>query len=552
MLLHQLLEKSAVTNPSKNALGSKNKWTSYQALQLAVETAANALVQLGASKHERVAIYLPKVKEAVISYFAVSTVGGIFIPINPTLKARQVSHILHDSTAKILITNKARLKQLIAQPLFESTVLNNLAAIEHIILVDEVCKNEASYQGGSITSWEHFLKLGSKAVCNTENRSDLIDSDIAAIFYTSGSTGNAKGVVLSHRNLVMGAKSVAAYLPCKSTDVMAAIQPFSFDYGFSQLTICFLIGASCYMDEYFFEKDLFETIKQQNITTLALVPPLWIKLAQQVWPVDVGKHIRYFCNTGGAMPTSTLTALRQKMPHAKPYLMYGLTESFRSCYLPPEQVDIRPESFGLAIPNAQISVINEEGIECQPHEHGELVHRGALVSQGYWNDVEKTKLRFKPVPNALSQVPLVESAVWSGDIVKKDEQGYLYFIGRKDDLIKTSGYRVSPDEVENTLYLFDEIKEAIVIGVPHPVLGQALVAILVAKSDKLTEKNVLEACLTLLPNYMLPKHIAFENSLPRNANNKFERNYWKAKYENLFRETATQIERSEGLKNENP
>lgn len=558
MLLHELLEQSAAINPDKNALGIKNQWITYQALQTDCEILAIALRQLGLCKGERVAIYLPKVEKAVVSYFSVSQVGGIFIPVNPALKARQVSHILNDSTAKVLVTNKARLKQILAQ-LIEYASESNLVALEHIIVIDgsdeddlsksNLLINDINSRSINIINWTDFIKFGSNAsgvnrLSNVGNceaiNSEIIDSDIAAIFYTSGSTGNAKGVVLSHRNLVMGAKSIAEYLPCKSSDVMAAIQPFSFDYGFSQLTLCFHIGASCYMDEYLFKKDLFKTIITQEITTLALVPPLWIKLAQQVWPSEIGQNIRYFCNTGGAMPTLTLNSLRASMPNARPYLMYGLTEAFRSCYLSPEQVDIRPESFGKAIPNAQISVINDQGYECQPHEHGELVHRGVLVSQGYWNDMEKTAERFKPAPNRLSQIALTEIAVWSGDVVKKDEEGFLYFVGRKDDLIKTSGYRLSPNEVENALYLLDDISEAIVIGVSHPILGQALVAIIVAKSKELTEKQVLRHCLNLLPNYMLPKHIAFVTSLPRNANNKFERNSWKGEYKSLFEEKATE------------
>jgi acyl-CoA ligase (AMP-forming) (exosortase A-associated) len=558
MLLHELLEKSAALKPNKSALGINNQWITYQVLQTACETSAMALRQLGLSKGERVAVYLPKVEKAVISYFSVSQVGGIFIPVNPALKARQVSHILSDSAAKVLVTNKARLKQIFAQSAEQASV-SNLATLEHIIVIDDAGEdelanskrliNDINSRSINILYWSDFIKLGRNAsvanrlssVGNGEAmNSEIIDSDIAAIFYTSGSTGNAKGVVLSHRNLVMGAKSIAEYLPCKSSDVMAAIQPFSFDYGFSQLTLCFLIGASCYMDEYLFEKDLFKTIATQKITTLALVPPLWIKLAQQVWPSEIGESIRYFCNTGGAMPTSTLNSLRANMPNARPYLMYGLTEAFRSCYLSPEQIDLRPESFGKAIPNAQISVINDQGHECQPHEHGELVHRGVLVSQGYWNDMKKTAERFKPAPNKLSQIALTEIAVWSGDVVKKDEDGFLYFVGRKDDLIKTSGYRLSPDEVEHVLYLLDDISEVIVIGVPHPILGQALVAIIVAKSEDLTEKRVLRHCLSLLPNYMLPKHIAFVTSLPRNANNKFERNSWKAEYKSLFEEQATE------------
>jgi acyl-CoA ligase (AMP-forming) (exosortase A-associated) len=532
MLLHELLEKPATLTPNKKAIGRKGQWTLYHELQTACEKSAVAFQQLGLTKGERVAVYLPKVEQAVISYFSISKAGGIFIPINPALKARQVSHILNDCTAKILITHKARLKQLQSA---EQSLIDNFSALKQIIVLDNDIddvdvKSNSTIQ---VLTWYDFIALSDKTtgICSF---SRIVDSDVSAVFYTSGSTGNAKGVVLSHRNLVMGAKSVAQYLPCKNSDVMAAIQPFSFDYGFSQLTICFLIGASCYLEDYLFEKQLFETIKQEKITTLALVPPLWIKLAQGQWPANVGEHIRYFCNTGGTMPTLTLSKLREQMPNAKPYLMYGLTEAFRSCYLSPEQIDKRPESFGKAIPNAQISVINEQGDECQPHEHGELVHSGVLVGQGYWNDVTKTAQRFKPAPGALSQVPLPEMAVWSGDVVKKDEQGFLYFIGRKDNLIKTSGYRLSPDEVENVLYLLDDISEVIVIGVPHPILGQALIAIIVAKSDELTEKRVLRHCSTLLPNYMLPKHIAFVSVLPRNANNKFERNSWSEEYKNLF------------------
>lgn len=535
MLLHELLEKSAASNPNRNAIGRKGQWQSYDDLQTACEQSAIAFQQLGTAKGERVAIYLPKVEEAVVSYFSVSKVGGIFIPINPALKARQVTHILNDCTAKILITNKARMQQIIAQLPLGQQLDKHFPALRYVILLDENIEDngEAISSKVEFFTWFDFIQLAFKAV-NTSQENIITDADVAAVFYTSGSTGNAKGVVLSHRNLVMGAKSVAQYLPCKSSDVMAAVQPFSFDYGFSQLTICFSIGASCYMEDYLFEKELFATIKAQKITTLALVPPLWIKLAQANWPPEIGEQIRYFCNTGGSMPRSTLSKLRKQMPNAKPFLMYGLTEAFRSCYLPPEQIDNKPDSFGKAIPNAHISVINEQGDECQPHEHGELVHSGVLVSQGYWNDKVKTAQRFKPAPSTLSQVPLPEIAVWSGDVVKKDEEGFLYFVGRKDNLIKTSGYRLSPDEVENVLYLLDDISEVIVIGVPHPVLGQALIAIIVAKTNELTDKRVLRHCSSLLPNYMLPKHIAFVSVLPRNANNKFERNSWSEEYKNLF------------------
>ena len=563
MLLHDLLHKSAMQFPKKNALGHKKQWFTYQTLQLTCETSARALYQLTLEKGDRVAIYLPKSEKAVISYFSTSQAGGIFIPINPVLKAQQVLHILYDSTAKILITNKVRLVQLVMQ-----TTEKYIAVLKHIIVIDNIDDEEMSKikqlinkgdsQSINIINWTQFIQLGNiteltnestiksevSVLCKETIKNALDDTNLAAIFYTSGSTGKAKGVVLSHRNLVMGAKSVVQYLPSKSSDIMAAIQPFSFDYGFSQLTICFYLGASCYIEEFLFEQDLFETIVSQKITTLALVPPLWIKLAESHWPAKAGNSIRYFCNTGGAMPISTLTELRKKMPNAQPYLMYGLTEAFRSCYLPPDQIDIRPTSFGKAIPNAQIFVINDQGDECQPHEPGELVHAGVLVSQGYWNNKEKTAERFKAVP---CKEPLTRSeskAVWSGDLVKKDEEGFLYFIGRKDEQIKSSGYRISPDEVESVLYLLDELREAVVIGVAHPTLGQALVAIIVAKSDLLTEKKVLQHCSKLLPQYMLPKHVSFVESLPRNPNKKFDRKYWQIIHHGIFDQPLELIESS--------
>ncbi|MBE0359850.1 acyl-CoA ligase (AMP-forming), exosortase A system-associated [Pseudoalteromonas aliena] len=517
MLLHELLTQQAKKNHNKNVLGHKKDWLSYQQLTELVIQYSHIFNFLKISKGQRIAIYLPKTFEAVISIFATSACGGVFVPVNPILKARQVEHILQDCSASILITNQARLNLL---------DLKDHNDLRHIILIDSITDN---FDGKKVWNWQEL-----KLIKTSQNAfPDIIDSDISAIFYTSGSTGKAKGVVLNHRNLVMGAKSVSAYLPCLSSDVMLAVQPLSFDYGFSQLTLAFLNGASCYMEDYIFEQDLLNTIVDQKITCLALVPPLWARLANCHWPEELRSQIRYFCNTGGVMPKPILTSLRQHMPNAQPYLMYGLTEAFRSCYLPPEQIEKKANSFGKAIPNAQISVINDVGHECSPFEHGELVHRGVLVSQGYWNDDFKTAERFRPAPNTLPQVPLPEIAVWSGDIVYKDQDGYFYFVSRKDDMIKTSGYRVSPQEVEEVLYQFLNVQEAIVIGIPHDDLGQVLLAVINSKQT-LDEKSILKHCKVDLPNYMLPKKIIFTDSLPRNNNGKFDRLFWQKKYQNLF------------------
>lgn len=525
-VLHDLLQTQALASPTKNAVGVNGHWLSYQTLSANCMYMSHALLHIGISSQQRVAVYLPKTIEAIVSYFSTSMAGGIFVPINPILKAPQVSHILSNCSATLLITNAARLNQL---PI---DTLNELA---NIIIIDS--KNDVTRTHditATIWHWSDLITAQHSASLPV-----VIDTDIAAIFYTSGSTGQAKGVVLSHQNMVMGAKSVAQYLPCSSTDVMLALQPLSFDYGFSQLTIALLVGASCYLLDYVFPQDVFTTIAQQKITTLALVPPLWVKLAQQNWPNGIGSQIRYFCNTGGAMPTTTLELLLEKMPNAAPYLMYGLTEAFRSCYLPPEEIATRPSSFGKAIPNEKISVINEQGQECAPFEPGELVHQGALVAQGYWNDAKRTQERFKPAPNALAQVPSTRMAVWSGDIVEKDEQGFLYFIGRKDDMIKTSGYRVSPAEVEQQLFNMPCIEEAIVFGIPHPILGQAIAAV-VKTAAQLTVADIQYYCRQHMANYMVPTVVEFSENLPRNGNGKFDRNYWQQKLNTMFINTAEQ------------
>ncbi|MGB0834404.1 MAG: acyl-CoA ligase (AMP-forming), exosortase A system-associated [Psychrobium sp.] len=518
-LLHELLFQQALKTPDAKALGCKQDWRSYQQLSDICQQLCRSFQAVNVKYADRIAIYLPKSIEAVVSCLAASANGSIFVPINPAVKSTQVAHILANCEAKVLITNHARLSQIDE---------NQLKTVEHIVLIDET---NLTFDDISLWHWDSFLAAGDNAPSRT---SALVQTDIAAILYTSGSTGNPKGVVLSHQNLVVGAQSVSDYLPCKSTDIMLGALPLSFDYGFSQITIAFITGASCYLVDYVFPHELFKVIEQQAITTMALVPPLWIALANEPWPEQATKNIRYFCNTGGSMPTSTLSQLRDYMPQAEPFLMYGLTEAFRSCYLPPSEIDNRPTSFGRAIPNANILVINEHGEECAPHEHGELVHCGPLVSQGYWNDAAKTNQRFKPSPTRKSEVKTPELAVWSGDIVTRDEQGYLYFVGRRDDMIKTSGYRVSPQEIEDIIYQLPTIKEAVVTGVPHPVLGQALIAVVIPHGDSTSCHDIMRNCRALLPNFMLPVQIFIVDSLQRNSNGKFDRIYWQSHYQHLF------------------
>ena len=358
---------------------------------------------------------------------------------------------------------------------------------------------------------------------------------MAAILYTSGSTGKPKGVVLSHRNMLAGAYSVAEYLGNHADDRLLAVLPFSFDYGLSQLTTAFVVGARAVLMDYLLPRDVVNTVTREGITGLAAVPPMWVQLAQLEWPQAAVDSLRYITNSGGAMPRATLDTLRRSLPKTAPFLMYGLTEAFRSTYLPPVEIDHRPDSMGKAIPNAEILVVREDGTPCAPGEPGELVHRGALVGLGYWNDPVKTAERYRPAPGQNPGLPIPELAVWSGDTVRMDEEGFLYFIGRKDDMIKTSGYRVSPTEVEEVIYGSGQVAEAAALGIPHPGLGQAVVAVIKPLREDFNENELITHCKQHLPNFMVPLQVtARSGDLPRNPNGKIDRKRLVEELSNLF------------------
>jgi acyl-CoA ligase (AMP-forming) (exosortase A-associated) len=522
-LLHDLITRSGDSGADRLALLSGRDRTSYGELADAVRRVGNGLAALGVERGDRVAIFLPKSVQTVTAMFGTSMAGGAFVPINPVQKPAQVGHILRDSGAKVLITSAAR-----AAPL--APELAQCSELRHVVLVDE----GAERVGGAVpvTGWEALLG----APVGVRRRG--IDADLAAILYTSGSTGRPKGVVLSHRNMVAGAESVAEYLGNRDSDRLLAVLPLSFDYGFSQLSTAFLTGASVALIEYLLARDILNALVRYGITGLAAVPPLWIQLAALDWPDGIAHSLRYITNSGGAMPSATLAKLRQKLPSTRFFLMYGLTEAFRSTYLSPDQVDARPTSIGKAIPNAEILVVRPDGTSCAPGEPGELVHRGAHVSLGYWNDPERTAVRFRPVPAQPGALPLPEFAVWSGDTVVKDEEGYLYFVGRRDEMIKTSGYRVSPTEIEEVLYTTGLVTEAVALGAPHPVLGQAIVVVGVAAGPAGEDTQaLLAACREALPTYMVPSHVEWRESLPRNANGKIDRPALADLFKALFTES---------------
>ena len=510
-LLHELVTASAERYPEAEALVDPRKRVTYGDLESTVRRAATGLVEIGVRRGDRVAIYLPKHTETVAGFFAATRAGGVFVPVNPVLKAQQVAHILRDSGAKVLITSSDRLGAL-------EPVLPGCDSIECVVLLDSPTDVQSRIGATRVIGW------GELCESDTAAGHRVIDTDVAGLLYTSGSTGKPKGVVLSHRNMVAGAKSVSAYLENSPSDRILAVLPLSFDAGFSQLTTAFRAGATAVLHDYFFPGDIVKAAERENITGITAVPPLWMQIAEQKWPDTARKKLRYFANTGGKMPVPLLQRLRNLFPEAKPYLMYGLTEAFRSTYLPPEEVDRRPDSIGKAIPNAEILVVNDDGALCRPDEPGELVHRGALVALGYWNDPEKTSTRFRPVPNQIEELPHDELAVWSGDTVRMDDEGFLYFIGRKDDMIKTSGYRVSPAEVEEAGYESGLASEVAAIGVPDERLGQAIVVAAVWNGDGEPDtKKLVDHFKASLPAFMVPASIVWHAALPRSANGKIDR-----------------------------
>ncbi|REL28557.1 acyl-CoA ligase (AMP-forming), exosortase A system-associated [Thalassotalea euphylliae] len=526
ILLHELIERSALKTPDATALHDKNQQLTYQALAQAVNHLASCMQAIGLKRYQRLGVYLPKSIEAVEAIFACSAAGGTFVPINPVLKAPQVSHIVNDCDIQILITNKARLT-----PLAER--ITQLPSLKYVILLDANDEEARQIGEAKIISWGHFANHSTQALTlHTQTASDM-----AAILYTSGSTGKPKGVVLSHHNMVVGAQSVAQYLENTADDVILAVLPLSFDYGLSQLTTAFAVGASCVLLDYLLPRDVLSTIDKYQVTGLAAVPPLYSQLCSLKWPDGSGQSIRYFTNSGGALTQANLATLREKLPQAKPYLMYGLTEAFRSTYLPPEQVDNKPGSMGKAIPNAEVVVVKSDGTRCAPDEPGELVHIGPLVSLGYWNAPEKTAARFKPAPGKPQGIMLSEMAVWSGDTVKQDEEGYLYFVARADEMIKSSGYRISPMEVEEALYQHEHVAEAAVIGAKHPELGQAIVAFVLASTETSHEelsKSINKHCQKQLANFMVPKRIIVLDNMPHNANGKIDRAMLNRDYQGIY------------------
>ncbi|MEQ8205985.1 MAG: acyl-CoA ligase (AMP-forming), exosortase A system-associated [Woeseia sp.] len=513
--LPDILTRGAERNPGKIALTFKDDSYSYAELSAAVAALSRQLASRQPMSQARVAVLLPNCPEAVIAAFGTMLTGGIYVPVNPLLRPRQIEHVLKDSGATVLVSTSY---------LFHSiaNVLESLPAISTVILADATETAPQTNEHFEMLTWHEALVTSCDITDDLPQAPGL--DDPALIFYTSGSTGRAKGVLVSHRNLLDGVRIISGYLENSDQDRILATLPMSFDYGFSQITTAFYTSAEVVLTNYSMPQQLLGELRKYRITGLAGVPTMWAQLVTVVWPEDVTQHLRYMTNSGGRIPSSVLQRLRARAENARLFLMYGLTESFRSTYLDPSQIDARSDSIGKAIPGVTIDVVNANGESCAPGEPGELVHSGALVSMGYWQNSSATAERFKPLPAALSGDNPQRLAVWSGDVVSRDEDGYLFFVDRADHMLKSSGYRISPAEVEEVIHASDLVEHVIAVGLPDERVGQRIAIAVVPKS--LHEDNdfaIRHVCARELPPYMQPDEILILKSLPLTAHGKPDR-----------------------------
>ncbi len=510
-LIWHLLRESARRTPDREALVHGDQRLSYGAVARRVAGLATSLRSAGMNRTDRIGIYLEASVPQVISIFGISLGEGVYVPINALLHPEQVMHIARDCGMKALITTPSKLAAL-------AEVLPQIPTLEFLVVT-----GEGNSFSGSLPA--HSLDQMCAAEPPRAWPETSIEKDLAAILYTSGSTGKPKGVMLSHANIVAGSRAVSTYLEITEKERILAVLPFSFDAGMNQLMTAFEKGGTLVLINFTFAREIVQMLQKERITGLAGVPTLWSLLAQpnSTLPKQPLPDLRYITNTGGAMPQAVLKVLRQALRGTKIFLMYGLTEAFRSTYLPPEELDRRPTSMGKAIPDTEILVLNDQGQRCKPGEIGELVHRGPTVSLGYWNRPEETARVLRPNPLLLPEMGDCEKVCYSGDLVKMDDDGFLYFIGRRDTMIKSSGFRISPTEVEEVIFQTGKLLGAAVIGLPDEVLGQVIKAFVVPREgDTLDTTALFETCAEKMPRYMVPKFIEVLTDLPKTSSGKVD------------------------------
>lgn len=504
MLVQHFLEQSADRLPDKVALICDGQRLTYADVEAQANRLANALRRQGLQRGDRVALYLPNSVELAIGIFAVLKAGGVFVPINHTTKADKCAYILNNCAARALITSGRQIE--LVQQLTEV-----VPSLKTVVLTSSI----------DLENCDRCLSYNDIQADYPESRPTPIniDVDLACLIYTSGSTGEPKGVMSDHSNVVFAASSIVQYLGNVESDIVIGLLPLSFDYGLYQLLMVFKFGGTLVLEKGFtYPAVILQRITEERVTGFPGVPTIFtVLLTMDLSGYDLSS-LRYLTNTAAALPPSHIAEIRDKFPWTTLFSMYGLTETKRTLYLPPEQLDHRPGSVGIPIPGTEAWVEDDAGERLQPGQVGELVVRGRHVMRGYWNAPEKTAARFR------SGTLPGERLCYTGDLFRTDEAGFFYFVARKDDVIKSRGEKVPPKEVENTLYTLAGVQEAAVIGVPDDRLGQAVKAFVVLEPGaSLTEADVLRHCRTHLEDFMVPRFAELRAELPKSANGKINK-----------------------------
>jgi len=509
MLVQDFLENSAARLPEKMALVCDQQRLTYAQINAMSNRLANAMLANGLKRGDRVAIYLNNSVESVIGIFATLKAGGVFVPLNPTTKQDKLVYILNNCRASGLLV-ESRQQSLLKE------IAEELPSLQFVILCGGAGSDSPADSIGSVKvhTFSDLLEAYPDACPPRIN----IDLDLACLIYTSGTTGDPKGVMSDHSNMVFAASSIIEYLQNREDDIVIDALPLSFDYGLYQLLMVFKFGGRLILERGFaYPAAILKRMEQERVTGFPGVPTLFaILLRMDLSTYDLSS-LRYLTNTAAALPESHILELRDKFPWATLFSMYGLTETKRTLYLPPDQLDLRPGSVGIAIPGTEVWIEDEEGNRLGGGQVGELVVRGRHVMRGYWEAPDATARRYRPGP-----VP-GERLCYTGDLFRMDEEGYFYFVSRKDDIIKSRGEKVAPKEVEGILYGIPGVVEAAIIGVPDPILGQALKAFLVQDGVDLTEAQVLAYCRAHLEDFMVPKYVEFRDELPKTSTGKIKK-----------------------------
>jgi long-chain acyl-CoA synthetase len=512
MLVQDFLRNSAERSPHKTALVCGGQRFTYFRIFEQSHRLAIALRALGMQRQERVVIFCENSAEAVTALFGTLMANGIFIMLNPAMKAKKLAYILNNSGAGILIAqpNKANvLREAIAQA----------PDVRHLVWTGPV-KTDGNHSATHTAEHQLESLLSNYGLASPSPGPTSIDVDLATIIYTSGSTGDPKGVMSAHCNMVAAARSITTYLENTPDDIILNTLPLSFDYGLYQVLMAFLIGGTVVLEPSFaFPYRVLERLVQEKVTGFPIVPTMVALLLQmQNLSMFDFSSLRYITNTAAALPVPHIRRLVEVFPAVRIYSMYGLTECKRVAYMPPEKLAERMGSVGIPMPNCEVFVMDEEGRELGPNQVGELVIRGANVMQGYWKSPEESAKRFRP-GRYRGDVML-----YSGDLFRRDEEGFLYFVGRRDDMIKTKGERVSPKEIENVICELKGVAEAAVIGVPDEILGQAVKAFIVLSATAtLSDKEILNHCKNNLEPFMVPKYIEYRDALPKTSTGKIDK-----------------------------